>query len=299
MRKLKLLLATMLVSCCCAQGAWAERVAPTMPEAQIPVSGETYYLYNVEYGSYLMCYTRQESTNYRNYWSVSSVGQPVHISKIDDNTISINFNSYSSPYYIWYSSTTTLLYQQLYTVYYSCDDENTFTLSCNFGKNDWYIGVKKNESVFPLQGISFSDLSDNDCIHWKFFFKEDAERYIAEYGLYRALINADIYPNLSNYITKWENDYQNRASFSNDELARMTWELNKAVSLSTSTTNLESEYPLFFSTLEGYDKNEDDNYTWVGHFQREIHASDDLEKSVLSAIVTGVLSSLNSIFCSL
>ena len=72
MNKLRLLLTLLVVSICSVHSAWADRVAPELPTAVAPESGQSYYLYNVMEDKFL-CH----STTSTNYAAIGTYGDNV------------------------------------------------------------------------------------------------------------------------------------------------------------------------------------------------------------------------------
>ena len=78
MKKFRTLLTLIMVSVCAVQSAWT-RIAPTLPEGVAPVSGETYYLYNVLEGKFLC----QSSTS-SSYAGIGDTGLKVTVTATDN-----------------------------------------------------------------------------------------------------------------------------------------------------------------------------------------------------------------------
>ena len=56
MKKIRLLFALLVAIIGSMQGAWAERVAPTMPASVTPESGQSYYVFNTDAEMFLSNY---------------------------------------------------------------------------------------------------------------------------------------------------------------------------------------------------------------------------------------------------
>ena len=91
MKKIRLLLALVMAGIGAVHTATA-RVAPTLPEAQVPQSGQTYYLYNVMEGKFLC-----KSTTGNYYAALGTYGDKVIITATEeDNGYTIRFTTYTN-----------------------------------------------------------------------------------------------------------------------------------------------------------------------------------------------------------
>ena len=99
MKKIRLLLALFIASIGSMQSAWADRTVPELPEAVEPVSGTSYYLYNVMEGKFL-----SRSTSSISYPAIATYGDKVIIkatSNEGEYTIQFANNNYYFSFVIW------------------------------------------------------------------------------------------------------------------------------------------------------------------------------------------------------
>lgn len=236
--KLKALLTLAIASLCSWQGAWADRSAPELPEAVAPVSGTSYYLYNVMEGKFL-----SRSSSSTSYPAIATYGEKITIkatSNEDEYTIQFASNNYYFSAYDSYvtsrSSVNALCYFTLaesskgYTIQRS-------STNTTYYKADEYIGYNGNNSDRLNPQLA------EGSIHWVFFPVDEAEHYMAMHKLYTYLEAADSY---NFYINQYELVYENEAS-TTEELLQAYETLYDAVTMSTSVVSPSwTDYPIIF-----------------------------------------------------
>ena len=253
MKKMKYLLTVLFVSICAVQSAWADRSAPVFPEAVAPVSGQSYYLYNVMEDKFLC-----RSTTNTNYVAIGTYGEKITLTATENNgeyTILLpNYNWYLDSYdsYISFNAyTSTRVYYMIaesakgYSIQRS--PRNT-----QYYKADEYLGYDGSN------GDRITPALAEGSIHWKFIPVEDAEYYFAKHKLYNALQLADTY---NFYITQYENVYNNPSS-TTEQLNQAFETLDDALSMSSNYVSPEwTDYPILFqNTTENKWKFDKNNY---------------------------------------
>ena len=221
MKKFRLFLALLAASIGSVQGAWAERVAPTLPEPQTLESGKTYYLYNVGSGK-LVC--RSSNTYARAY---TSKGTPITIRVYDDGKYSLKFTDND---YYWYMSSNTgssEMYATNWTYPYCyfriAETEGGYTIQRDYYYNEsHYVG---NNSEYYI----YANLTSGNIV-WQLFDEEEGARYAAKKALYEALESASGYESL---IERYEEIYDNEAS-TTEEISAAATELANGISWSNA-----------------------------------------------------------------
>lgn len=271
---------------------WAERVAPTMPTAVAPVSGESYYLYNVEADMFMNYYSHNDT-----YVGVrQDDAVQVKVTLESNGAYSLYFNSGSYKGYV-YSNAKDYVRRdrdfqnnQNYWTLQAASDIYTIqrsTLNTTYYNAEEYLGwVGDTSSEFV-----YGDRSADGAIHWKFFTIEDGDRYMAERKLFHALQNSDAYSGNGWSVTYFEDSYTNRASLSVEELTSLAKSLTNATGMSAGYQAPEwNEYPILFYTADGsygqYEYNTwalpSNNKTTGTYFTRELGSN---RTSSLSATV--------------
>jgi len=224
MQRLRTLLALIVVSICSVQGAWAVRVAPTLPEAQTLQSGETYYLLNVMEGKFAC-----RSTTNDNFVALGTYGEKVTITatgRADEYTI--NWASDDNYYWKGYD----YLVQRSYSLY----ETSYFTIAVSskgytIHISPTYQQYQDGQMFVGYDGSNGDRLSSGlseGSIHWQLISVDDAEYYFAKHKLYTYLEVADQY---NFYITQYDMVYNNQAS-TTAQLDEAQLTLENALSLS-------------------------------------------------------------------
>ena len=220
MKSIKTLLAIIFASVCSIQGMWAERVAPTLPEAQVLESGKTYYLYNVGSGKLVSHSDRDYARAY-----VSS-GTPITIIESNNGKYTLKFNDGSNRYwYISSESSEMNAYSSTYSnIYFRiAETEGGYTIQRDYSYNEnHFVG---NNSDYYI----YSNLTSGNIV-WQLFEEEAGARYAAKKALYDALESASGYSSL---IEHYEEIYENEAS-TTEEISAAATELANAVSWSNA-----------------------------------------------------------------
>lgn len=223
MKKIRLLLAIIAACIGSLQSAWAERVAPTMPEAQMLESGKTYYLYNV--GSQKFVY---RDNNYARANATTRTGIIITAQDNGYYTLQFSDNNYywsmsgtdSSEMYVSSNPSTSYRYFRI------VETEGGYTIQRNYSYDETHF-VGNNSSYY----VYANQTSGN--IVWKLFDAEGAEavlHYKAKKALYDALESASGYtPFIENYDEIYENE-----SSTTEELSAAAAELEKSVSWSNA-----------------------------------------------------------------
>lgn len=225
----------------CSLTAWAaEREAPTVPANSAPVSGQEYYLYNVESQLFLSSYNTIGETALRVPVTVNDEGAYLFQNGVSGNYIAANAN---------YGDVTTYSSQMIDRNYWSvANGESGYTIQCS-PLNEFY-----NEAYFfgTLEGntkVKYT-CSSEDRIHWLFIpADESGERFVAELKLYRALNALDGWGFPSSLTAHFEEAYSNRA---NHSIERIVGTANEVVNCQAMTQGYIApywnEYPILWTT---------------------------------------------------
>jgi len=245
MKHLRLLLALIVASLCSWQGAWAERVAPTFPEAQTLESGNTYYLYNV--GSQKFMY---RSDSYVRANATARTG--IIITDKEDGTYTMQFSD--NNYYIWTSSsdmkTQSGVDADVYFRFAEVEGGYTIQRNRNYDETNY---VANNSDYYV-----YADQTSGNIV-WQLFDAEAVVHYKAKKALYDALEAAVGYEFAT---ADYEAIYANEAS-TTAELNAAATALNKSLSMSKGyKAPWWNERPILFYTADGsFGQNE--YYTWA------------------------------------
>ena len=247
------------------QGAWAERVAPTMPSSVTPESGQTYYVFNTDAELFLS-----------NYNAISVAGADVLINIVDGRGSQFKIGSY---FMLSYSdgnmdntnSSTTTNSRSYWTIADAGD--GTSFIQCSAYNSSYY-----NEAEY-LGVTSGSTTLKHNCsleqnVHWKFFTTEDGLRYRAELRLYKALNTIEAYGK-GWYIENYESLYADRANKTASDLWAAAIALEKSTGMSNGyQAPWWNERPILFYTADG-NFGQSYSYTWTSkdhstYFERDI-----------------------------
>lgn len=240
MKKLRLLFALIVASICSVHSAWADRVAPELPEAQALVSGTSYYLYNVMEGKFAC-----RSTTSYDYAALGTYGDKVTITATENEgeyTIRWASNNY---YWLGYDTYINSYSTSIY------GDVDYFTISVSSKgytiqrspRNTWYYKADEFIGYDGSNGDRLTPALAEGSIHWQLIDVDDAEYYFAKHKLYTYLNVADQY---NFYITQYEQVYNNPTS-TTAELDQAQSTLKNALELSQNYVSPEwTEYPILF-----------------------------------------------------
>ena len=268
MKKLRLLFALIVASICSVHSAWADRLAPELPEAQALVSGTSYYLYNVLEGKFAC-----RSTTSSNYPALGTYGDKVTI------TATANEGEYTiqwaSDNYYWWAYNT---YVSSNSYSYGSLDYFTISVSSNgytIQRSPSNTGYYKADEFLGYDGSNGDRLTPalvEGSIHWQLMDVDEAEHFFAKHKLYSYLNVADQY---NFYITQYEQVYDNSAS-TTAELDQAQSELKNALDLSQNYVSPEwTEYPILFqnTTNNLWGRNGDSGFSWNAVSNGEVRVS--------------------------
>lgn len=240
MRKIRLLLALFVASIGALQTATA-RVAPTLPEAQTLVSGQSYYLYNVMEGKFLC-----QSTTNTSYAAIGTYGDKVIVTASENEGEYyiqwVNNNYYWDGYDTYVTSNYYSIYSYPRLNFTIAESSRGYTIqrspsNTNYYKADEFVGFDGSN------GDRLSPALTEGSIHWVLYSVDDAEYYMAKHKLFTYLEVADQY---NFYITQYEQVYENPAS-TTTELDNAQATLENALALSGNYVSPSwTEYPIFF-----------------------------------------------------
>ena len=238
MKKIRLLLTLLAVSIGALQGAWADRTAPTLPEAQTLESGQSYYLYNVIEGKFLC-----RSTTSTSYPAIGTYGDKVVITATDnqdDYTIQWASNNYY--FYALDSYVDSHNYDSSDGKFTISQSSQGYTIqrsptNTSYYKSDEFIGYNGNN------GDRLNPALAEGSIHWVLYSVDDAEYYMAKHKLYTYLEAADSY---NFYVTQYDIVYNNVAS-TTAELNQAQETLANALEISRNYVSPSwTDYPILF-----------------------------------------------------
>ncbi len=250
MRKRFLFMLSLLAMVLSSAVANAERVAPTLPTAQTPTDGGSYWIYNVGTGLFL----GNSSTN------VSGLS-------LDGNEMWVTIGADG-----WYQ-----LRRDTDTGLYFKDDGNNYNVSYNSSTGSWYDTwtVTPTEDGYTIQRYNknsrynaeefvgcpsgsttnvYPNVVDGNIV-WQFFTPTDAAHYVAEVKLYQALENTNgtALEGLDWFMGEYENLYENRASATTEELTATAERLNGATNIFSNYQAPEwNEYPIILTSSDGF-----------------------------------------------
>lgn len=228
----------------CSLTAWAaEREAPTVPANSAPISGQEYYLYNVESQLFLSSYNTIGETALRVLVTVKDNG-----AYLFKNGSSANYiGAYSNGSVYYYSSSddkdnfwTVSGVETGYTIQVSPLNTNDYNETYFFGTSDGSTTVKYK-------------CSSEDRIHWLFIpADESGERFVAELKLYRALNALDGLSLPPSLTAHFENIYTNRANQTVDLITSTARAARNCPGMSQGyIAPYWNEFPILWETPDG------------------------------------------------
>lgn len=263
-----------------------------MPTASL-VSGNTYYLYNVEADLFLEY----------NGTSISDMGVkenalPIEITLLDNGAYTMRVTNITNGY-VWSYSDLCRTNSSSYGANsnYSCwsvtEVDGSYliqrsALNINNYNKDQYLGWQGGNatSILPNRPIT-------DGVHWKLIPADDSgDRYVAQLKLYKALQMSDAFVENGWNLDYYNDLYAARATADIEEMTNAAYGLRNGLNMSQGyKAPYWNEYPILWQCSEGafgnYNKNTwslpDNNYTTGTYFRRELYSAGE---SSLSATVS-------------
>ena len=244
MNKLRLLLTLLVVSICSVHSAWADRVAPELPTAVAPESGQTYYLYNVMEDKFLC-----RSTTSTSYAAIGTYGEKITVTATateGEYTIQWADGDYANYYLCAYDSYVEGEYYINSRSYFIISQSSKgYSIqrspkNTSHYKSDEYLGYN------GTNGDRITPALAEGSIHWQFMTVDEAEHYFAKHKLYTALNVADQY---NFYINQYEDVYNDNNS-TTEQLNQAQEILNDALNISVNYVSPEwTDYPILFQNM--------------------------------------------------
>lgn len=243
MKKIKFLIALIAAIFGSVQGTWAERVAPTFPEAQTLESGKTFWLYNVGSGNFVYRHTENSSNLAR---ANKTIRTGVIITETSEGIYTLQFSDNN---YYWYA------YRDIYEMYCRSDKTNQiyFRIAATEGGYTIQRNADYDATHFVGNNNSYYIRADQTSgnIVWQLYDEDGANaivRYKAKKALYDALEASTGYEFA---IAEYEAIYENEAS-TNEELNAAATALNKSLGMSNGyQAPWWNEQPILFYTADG------------------------------------------------
>ena len=254
MKRITSLIFVFLTSLCSLTAWAAEREAPTVPANSAPVSGQEYYLYNVESQLFLSSYNTIGESPLRVLVTFNGNGSYLfkngssanYISTTSNGSVTTNSNSTSKSNFWTVSGAETG-----YTIQVSPLNTSYYNETYFFGTSVGSTTVKYNRS-------------SEDRIHWLFIpADESGERFVAELKLYRALNALDGLSLPSSLTAHFENIYTNRANQTADLITSTARAARNCPGMSQGyIAPYWNEFPILWETPDGSFGDGDDK-TWA------------------------------------
>ncbi len=276
--KQKLIFVLSLLTMAMSSAVYAtEHVAPTLPTAQTPTAGNSYWIYNVGAGLFI-----GNSVNSEYYAGLSIDGNAMWLNTCADG-LNIRRGSANGDYlfnggsYELYYSSNVGSWGDVWTI---AQTDGGYTIQAYY-QHDYYneaefVGYTENGDGYIYPNITESN------IVWQFFDPTQAAHYAAEVKLYQALENVvgtDL-EGLDWFLGQYETLYANRASATTQELTNAAQIINNGVAIYNGYQFPEwNDFPIVFSSSEG-NVGQDNDYTWAlpyngcttgDYFCRRIH----------------------------
>ncbi len=259
--KQKLIFVLSLVAMAWSSAVYAaERVAPTLPTAQTPESGKSYWIYNVGTGLFLGQSSRSDYyaglslDGYEMFVALTDKGYTIRRTSATGDYLYDNGSSEVS----YYSSTHGYREQWRFIV-----TDGGYKIQ-RYGENsyynaDEYLGYTENGDKYI-----YSSVTEENTL-WKFLDPTQAAHYAAEVKLYQALesTTGTALEGLDWFLGQYETLYSNRATATIIDLTAAAVTINNGVAIYNGYEFPEwNEYPILFSASEG---NVGQNYydTWA------------------------------------
>lgn len=240
----------------------AERVAPTLPTAQTPESGKSYWIYNVGAKMFL------DYEMYGDFYAgLSTDGIDFWLATIEEG-FSIRRASADGDYlyaghwdeYIYYQDYNGE-WGDVWTIASAETVEGEYTIQ-RYHKHDSYnpneyVGYKENGDQ-----CIYSNLGESNIV-WQFFNSADAARYAAELKLYQALENVDgtALEGCDWFLGQYETLYSNRASASIVDLTNAAQIISRCLAFSEVYVYPSwNDFPIIYEASEGIGNYYDDKW---------------------------------------
>ena len=247
MKKIRFLLALIFASVCSLTSWAANREAPTIPANSAPVSGQSYYLYNVDAKLFLHSYNK-----------VSEYPLSVCVTMYADENYVFQDGSNSKYFhhnFVWVN----YIDNSCYWTINACEEGYTIQCSSYDYVATQFLGTTAGSTTLK------KDCTSEDRIHWLFIPVDEAgNRFVAELKLYNALCALDTY-NLSESLTKhFEDIYSNRANYTPQLLTSTASEVRNTggMSLGYEAPWWDDKYPILWSAPDG-SFGQGPEYTWA------------------------------------
>lgn len=258
--KQKLIFVLSLLTMAMSSAVYAtEHVAPTLPTAQTPTAGNSYWIYNVGAGLFI-----GNSVNSEYYAGLSIDGNAMWLNTCADG-LNIRRGSANGDYlfnggsYELYYSSNVGSWGDVWTI---AQTDGGYTIQAYY-QHDYYneaefVGYTENGDGYIYPNITESN------IVWQFFDPTQAAHYAAEVKLYQALENVvgtDL-EGLDWFLGQYETLYANRASATTQELTNAAQIINNGVAIYNGYQFPEwNDFPIIFSSSEG-NAGQNSTYTW-------------------------------------
>ncbi len=237
----------------------AERVAPTLPTAQTPEPGKSYWIYNVGTGLFI----NSSGTTPL----LKTTGDDFNVKTAEGGFKLFNYSQecylchegYYNDSFVFYDSGTHNCPEATFRIGYA---ESGDTLQCLISSG--YLGYYEDGNRKELWRCEAGNIT------WKFFLSDEAAHYTAEVRLYNELesLGGTALESLKEFRELYEALYANRASATTEELINAAEELRTYKDYQAPSWN---EYPIIFNS-----------YTTGTYFEREIRGN---SSSTLTATV--------------
>lgn len=242
MKRITSLIFVFLTSLCSLTAWAAEREAPTVPANSAPVSGQEYYLYNVESQLFLSSYNTIGESPLRVPVTINDEGAYLFQDGVSGRYIAATNN---------YGDVETYSHMTVVNYWSVANGESGYTIQCS-PLNGYY-----NETYFfgTLEGntrVKYT-CSSEDRIHWLFIpADESGERFVAELKLYRALNALDGLSLPPSLTAHFEDIYTNRANQTVDLITSTARAARNCPGMSQGyIAPYWNEFPILWETPDG------------------------------------------------
>lgn len=246
--KQKLILLLSLVSMAWSSAVYAaERVAPTLPTAQTPESGKSYWIYNVGTGLFLGTHA---SMSYRSILSLD--GNSFLITSVSNGYTLCRGGDPTRYLYGYSNDVSTSDRVEGRTTWLINETSGGYTIQRStindYYNADEYLGYIENGESYIYPNVTEGN------IIWKFLEPVQAAHYAAEVKLYQALekIKGTALEDLDWFWGQYETLYSNRAIATTLELTKAAQALNSGIAIYNGFEFPEwNDYAIVFSSSEG------------------------------------------------
>lgn len=254
MKKLTSLVLALVASMCSLTSWAAERALPAVPANAAPVSGQTYYLYNVETRLFLSSYN-----------TINETPMGVLVTVTEDGAFL--FKNGTSASYIgtagngnmdwWSNATNSRSYWSIAEIV------GGYAVQCSPLNTDAYVEGQFLGTVEGSTTLKYN-LTSTDQIHWRFIpANETGDHFVAEMKLYRALCVLDGYGLPKSLTAHFESLYSNRGNQTAELLTAAALEVRNTSGMTVGyKAPYWNEYPILWATSAGT-FGQDYDYTWA------------------------------------